>query len=100
MGKTSLLQMAEMIRRSQLFIGGCSAPLHMAAALHTPFVAFYGATLPEHWAPRTKGITLNRKLDCSPCNGPMIGCEEKTCMYEITVEKALEACQKMLGDQN
>lgn len=99
MGKTSLLQMAEVIRRSQLFSGGCSASLHMAAALHTPFVAFYGATLPERWAPRTKGMILNCNLDCSPCNGPMIGCEEKTCMHEITVENAFEACQKMLGDE-
>jgi len=100
MGKTSLSQMIEVIRRSQLFIGGCSGPLHMAAALHIPFVAFYGPTLPEQWAPRTKGITLNRQLNCSPCNGPMIGCEEKTCMYEITVEDAFEACQKMLVNHN
>jgi len=97
LGKTSLLQMIEVIRRSQLFIGGCSAPLHMAAALQTPFVAFYGATSPEHWAPRTQGITLSRRLECSPCNGPMIGCAEKTCMYDITVADALEACEKMLG---
>lgn len=97
MGDTSLLQMAEIIDRSQLFIGGCSAPLHVAAAKHTPFVTFYGATSQQRWAPRTKGIILDRALSCSPCNGPMIGCEEKPCMYEISEAEAFAACQKMLG---
>lgn len=97
MGKTSLIQMAEVIRRSQLFIGGCSAPLHMAAAVHVPFVAFYGATSPERWSPKTQGSVLTIDLPCSPCNGLMIGCEEKTCMYDIAVEEAFDACQKYLS---
>ena len=99
MGHTSLMQMSEIIRRSQLFIGGCSAPLHMAAALQIPFVTFYGATSQERWAPKTQGIILDCSLSCSPCNGPMIGCVEKPCMHNILEEEAFEACQKMLGDK-
>ena len=99
MGETSLSDMTEVIRRSQLFIGGCSAPLHMAAATNTPFVAFYGPTSQQRWAPKTKGVVLDCLQDCSPCNGPMIGCEEKPCMYNILVKQAFEACQKMLGEK-
>lgn len=96
MGNTSLMQMAEVIHRAQLFIGGCSAPLHMAAAKNTPFVAMYGATSPARWAPRTKGMILTAHPECGPCNDPMRGCKEKPCMYNITVDEVHSACLSLL----
>lgn len=97
MGKTSLPQMAEVIREASLFVGGCSAPLHMAAAGDTPFVAMYGATSPARWAPRTRGIVITKHPDCGPCNDPMRGCEAKPCMTEITANEVYEACLKWVS---
>lgn len=96
MGKTTLAQTIEVIRRSGLFIGGCSAPLHIAGACNTPYVVPYGPTSPSRWAPRSPGIVITRNPACGPCNVNMTGCAEKPCMMDITVEEMYEACVKML----
>lgn len=97
MGKATILQTIEVIARSRLVVGGCSAPLHMAAATHTPLVGLYGATSPDRWAPRKNSIILYKKQDCSPCNDPLIGCDEKRCMLSIAVDEVYTACQTLLN---
>lgn len=96
MGQTELPQTIEIIARSRLVVGGCSAPLHIAAATRTAVVGLYGATSPARWAPRKNSIILYRGLACSPCNGPMIGCEAKPCMTDISVNEVFAACNKLL----
>lgn len=95
MGKTSLMQMAEVIKRSKLFIGSCSAALHMAGVYHIPFVAMYGLTKPKRWAPKTKGIAIDLELSCSPCK---LGCKEKPCQTGILVDDVYRSCMNMLGE--
>lgn len=41
---STLLQFIALARRAQLFVGGDTGPLHLAAAVGTPIVAIYGAT--------------------------------------------------------
>ncbi|MEN6414740.1 MAG: lipopolysaccharide heptosyltransferase II [Veillonellales bacterium] len=102
MGRTTVMQMVEIIRRANLLVGGCSGPLHIAGAVRTPFVALYGPTSPREWAPKTKGITISHddRFPCSPCLVEMVGCPEKPCMQAISVQEVFEACRQMLSESS
>ncbi len=95
-GRTSLAGMAEVLRRCSLFVGNCSGPLHIAAAVGVPIVAIYGSTSAKHWAPRNNTIVIQRNLQCSPCDGRNIRCNDHVCLNSIPVEEVFSACQKFL----
>jgi predicted lipopolysaccharide heptosyltransferase III len=50
-GKTDLLTLAALIAQAQLLVTVDSAPVHFAAAMHTPQVILFGPTNPFHWRP-------------------------------------------------
>lgn len=64
-GETSLLQLVELLRRSRLFIGCDTGPMHLAAAVRTPVVALFGPADPgrtgpwgyQHRVVRAPGLT-------------------------------------------
>jgi lipopolysaccharide heptosyltransferase III len=51
-GKTDLLTLAALIGKARLLVTVDSAPMHLAAATHTPQVILFGPTNPFHWRPR------------------------------------------------
>ena len=51
-GKTDLLTLTALIARARLIVTVDSAPMHLAAATHTPQVVLFGPTNPFHWRPR------------------------------------------------
>ncbi|MCG2676343.1 hypothetical protein L6304_04050 [bacterium] len=53
-GKLSLKQLAALIKRSNLYIGLDSAPMHIASALKKPLIALFDPTSIPEWAPRGK----------------------------------------------
>lgn len=97
-GRLSMTESAEALRRADYFIGGCSAPLHLASAVGTPTLALYGSTRPEMWAPRHKSIYIFHKLSCWPCNvdgyGKTCG-GAKPCMNAISVDEVSAAFEKL-----
>ena len=97
-GKISITESAEVLRRADYFVGGCSTPLHLAAAVGTPSLAFYGPSTPLKWAPRHKCITLSHLPKCSPCSRIGYGyyCNGNNfCMKNITVDEALTVFEKL-----
>src|SRR5882757_1042684 len=50
-GKTDLLALAALVGQAQLLVTVDSAPVHFAAASHTPQVILFGPTNPFHWRP-------------------------------------------------
>jgi ADP-heptose:LPS heptosyltransferase len=60
---TSLMAMAEVIRRSRLFLGGDTGPMHIAAAQGVPVVALFGPTDPALNAPLGAGHVVLDALD-------------------------------------
>lgn len=93
-GKTTIEQMAEIIRRSQIVVAGCSSALHIAAAHKRPFIALYGPTLPVQYAPHTDGIILESSTACRPhtyLGGNCPNCKDKRCMQEILAEEVFDA---------
>lgn len=56
---TSIAEMAALLRRATLVIGGDTGPIHVAAALGVPTVGLYGPTKPRRngpWGPRTASV--------------------------------------------
>jgi len=70
-GKTSLLELVEWIRRSELMITNDTGPMHIAAAVHKPLVAVFGPTEPRRTGPYGQmEDVLQVNLSCVPCLKP------------------------------
>ena len=98
-GKTSLLELAALMKHCRLFIGNDAGPMHMAAAVGCSVVALFGPSDPAVWGPRgTQVHTVYKGLDCRECFYPGCSRGEQSCMKLITVEEVLQEAEKFLGD--
>lgn len=94
-GKTSINQLACLIKRCAVFISGDSSSLHIAQAMNTPFIALFGPTDPRrHLIPSDNGILISKSLECSPCYKSK--CPGRECMELIKPEEVLAAVSKLL----
>jgi ADP-heptose:LPS heptosyltransferase len=68
-GRTSVVELAAVIRRASLVIANDSGPMHMADAFERPMVVLFSGTEYEsQWRPRrAPARLLRRPTDCSPC---------------------------------
>jgi lipopolysaccharide heptosyltransferase II len=101
-GMTDLRGLAALVSKADLVISGDSAPMHVAWAMDVPCVAIFGATAPEQgFAPlseRSRVVEI-KGLECRPCSahGPhKCSLGHFRCMYGITVEMVMDACEEML----
>ena len=94
-GKTTVNQLACLIKRCAVFIFCDSAPLHIATSQSVPFIALFGPTDPRRHLPPVKECTVIKKdLHCSPCYKSK--CKTRKCMELIKPEEVLEAIDKLL----
>jgi len=95
-GKTSINQLASLIKKCNAYISCDSAPLHIAIAMHTPVIALFGPTDPSRHIPLAKDLAVIRKeLPCSPCYKSK--CKDVKCMDSITAQELIEAVEKLLN---
>jgi heptosyltransferase-2 len=93
-GKTTVNQLACLIKKCSCFVSSDSSPLHIAAAVNTPIVALFGPTDPRrHMPPAKSSIVIKKEMECAPCYKPK--CKNPKCMKMITVEEVLEAIEKL-----
>jgi predicted lipopolysaccharide heptosyltransferase III len=95
--KTTVLQLAALLKRCQLYIGNDNGIMHVATAVGTPVIAFFGLTNPLLWGPQGSGHTVFYKgIDCNPCfpNGCVRG--DQSCMRMITTEEVYGVVREML----
>ncbi|MDD5552401.1 MAG: lipopolysaccharide heptosyltransferase II [Candidatus Omnitrophica bacterium] len=93
--KTSVNQLACLIRKCAVYISPDSAPLHVAASQKVPFVALFGPTDPgRHLPPAKEFAVIRKELPCSPCYRSK--CKHTKCMEIIKPEEVLEAVDKLL----
>jgi ADP-heptose:LPS heptosyltransferase len=92
---TTLLQLAALITRSRVFVGGDTGPLHLAAALGTPTVALFGPSSPMRNGPYGPGhVVLHRQLPCSHCYQRT--CNHWECLPGIEVKTVVNAVGSLL----
>jgi len=96
-GTLNLIEIKELIARSALFIGPDSGPMHIAASTPTPIVAYFGPTLPAHFAPwRAKAIILEKDIDCRPCKQRRCLSADYRCLQTITPDEVFAAAKTFL----
>jgi lipopolysaccharide heptosyltransferase II len=94
-GKTTVNQLACLIKRCAVYISADSSPLHIAAAVEAPFVALFGPTDPHRHLPPAKNyVVIKKDLACSPCYKSK--CKTKKCMELITPDEVSLAIEKLL----
>lgn len=103
-GRTTLRQMAAVLKRCHLFVGNDAGPMHIAAAMGIPVVALFGASCPHRFGPWGNGHrVLWTPLPCGPCfQTPHVSCcsqcifDRPHCILGITVEEVQRAVEEIL----
>ena len=86
-GKTTLREMAAILKQCKLFIGNDSGPLHVATAAGIPVVGFYGPGEYQRFKPwGTNHEALRLGLSCSPCSQNCLFSEPR-CIEGITMSQ-------------
>jgi predicted lipopolysaccharide heptosyltransferase III len=95
-GKTDLLTLAALISKARLLVTVDSAPMHLAAATHTPQVILFGPTNPFHWRPReSRALILHGKTP-----GPItefVPVQPRLPMSQISTEAVISAMGSLLS---
>jgi lipopolysaccharide heptosyltransferase II len=99
-GKTTLKDVALILKKCSLLICADSGLLHLAVGIGTPTLSLFGSGIEKKWAPRGKRhITLNKRLPCSPCTkfGYTPKCKKGiACLKSISPDEVLEVALRML----
>lgn len=96
-GLTSLKELAEVFRLSDVVVSPDTGPMHLAAAAGTPVAALFGPTAPWRsgpYGPRHR--VLSRNLACAPCFKRQ--CRDIRCMAEIEAQDVYEAVRGILAE--
>jgi len=96
-GKTSILQLAALIKRCRVYISPDSAPLHVAAGMQVPIIAFFGPTdARRHMPPADKSVILHKAMKCSPCYSGICKIKTHACMNDILPEEVAKKIMQLI----
>jgi heptosyltransferase-2 len=101
-GKTSIAQLASVLRRCKLFISNDSGPVHIASAVGTPVISIFGrkqaGLSPKRWGPLgTKDKFLHKDVGCIECLAH--NCVRGfACLKAISVDDVVRAAEEILVD--
>ncbi|MCX6135803.1 MAG: lipopolysaccharide heptosyltransferase II [Ignavibacteriales bacterium] len=102
-GTLTLLQSAELLRRCRVLVCNDSAPLHLAAAVGTPVVAIFGATVPAFGFGPTGPFDVVVEtigLKCRPCSihgGEKCPIKTFACMHDISHDRVFRVAMDVLS---
>ncbi len=95
--QTSLKELAAVIRKGAVMLGGDTGPVHLAAALKTPAVMLMGPTAPERSGP------YGMEEDCLLAGRPCANCRKRACpkgidcLDAISVDRVYDKLMEVLG---
>jgi ADP-heptose:LPS heptosyltransferase len=86
-GKTTIRQLALLLRDADAVVANDSGPMHLANAVGTPLVTHIGAADPIETEPFNKAGTriINKYLPCSPCVKNVCPFPSVHCLEHVTV---------------
>jgi heptosyltransferase I len=88
---TTLPQFIALARRANLFVGGDTGPLHIAAACGTPVVGIYGPTDPARNGPFGQEEWVAwEKVPCGPCYSRTCEIHQNECLRKIDVDRVFD----------
>lgn len=95
--QTSLKELAAVIRKAAVVLGGDTGPVHLAAALKTPAVMVMGPTAPDRSSP------YGMEGDCLLAGHPCADCRKRACpkgidcLDAISVDRVYDKLMEILG---
>lgn len=99
-GKTTLRQLAAILKRADLVVSNDSGPMHIAVSQGAKTIALFGPTDPKVTGPYGEGkyIVIQKPSAKSDCKVPCynLRCENNVCMKAISVEDVVKEAAKML----
>ncbi|WP_294657963.1 glycosyltransferase family 9 protein [uncultured Fusobacterium sp.] len=106
-GKTTLLELAEVIRRADIVLTNDSSPIHIASAFpNVRILALFGPTVEKFgffpWSKNSEVFQVEG-LECRPCSihgGNSCPKKHFKCMLDIKPEMVLERIESILESEN
>lgn len=106
-GKTTLLELAEVIRRADIVLTNDSSPIHIASAFpNVRILALFGPTVEKFgffpWSKNSEVFQV-KGLECRPCSihgGDSCPKKHFKCMLDIKPEMVLERIESILESEN
>jgi ADP-heptose:LPS heptosyltransferase len=90
-----LPELCALLRRTRLFLGSDTGPLHLAAAVGTPCVALFGTTRPEDSGPYgAQHACVQHRYHAGSSRQRRKAANDAMC--DISIEMVCEACQSVL----
>jgi len=90
-GRTSLVQLAALLKAAAVGVGPDSGPGHVAAAVKTPFVTLFGPTSPQRTAPfGNHHLVVDAGSSCAPGYKKRYANRNKQCMNSIHPDAVME----------
>ncbi|MDG2149396.1 MAG: glycosyltransferase family 9 protein [Planctomycetota bacterium] len=106
-GRTSLMELTVLLKRSALLITNDSGPMHLAVSLDVPTISFFGPETPDLYGPQgDKHLVFYERHWCSPClsvyNAKIAMCHgQNECMQRIELEQVIARaavfCRERVG---
>lgn len=95
--KTSLLELAAILKKAAAGVGPDSGPGHIAAAVGTPYISLFGPTPPHRVAPYgCEHLVVQSSAPCAPCNKKRCADHEDHCMRLITAQEVFDKLDAVL----
>jgi len=100
-GKTTLNELALLLKRASLLISNDSASLHIASYMDIPVVAIFGITDDEKYAPWSEGsLVVKKDIYCRPCSKALCGSGTLECLSLVKVDDVFRAVKAVLIASN
>ena len=100
-GETSILDLAEIFRRADLFITVDTGATHIAATTGIKTIVIFGCVTPKRYAPVNKNsVVFTSNEPCCPCSVREKDCPsypKPNCLYNIKPSEIIAAVVKFLG---
>lgn len=93
----SLKELAALLKKVDIVVGGDTGPVHLAAAVGTSTVSFFRSSDGNGSGPRGNGhVVIQSPISCTRCFRTKCDRDEE-CRRSITVEMMLTGIRKLLG---
>jgi lipopolysaccharide heptosyltransferase II len=103
--RLSVTEVLALLRSCHVAVSNDTSVMHLAAAVETPVVAFFGPTAPLHYGPgNSEDLVFYQDLYCSPCltnyNLKVSRCVDPVCVKTISVADVLAGIEaRFLGPE-
>ncbi len=99
-GKTSVAQLASLLKRCTLFLSNDSGPVHIASAVGTPVISIFGRNQaglsPRRWGPVGERDKILHKASCIECLAH--NCQKEfACLKAISVDDVVSAAGAIMS---